>query len=50
MVEYGAVLEKAEIETLADYLAQHLGKTLAHHDRDVALRRPAHLDLRDFLA
>jgi hypothetical protein len=26
MVEYGADLEKAEIETLADYLAQHLGK------------------------
>ena len=25
MVEYGAVLEKAEIETLADYLAEHLG-------------------------
>jgi mono/diheme cytochrome c family protein len=26
MVEYGADLKKAEIETLADYLAQHLGK------------------------
>jgi virginiamycin B lyase len=26
MVEYGADLEKAEIETLADYLAEHLGK------------------------
>jgi hypothetical protein len=26
MVEYGADLEKPEIETLADYLAQHLGK------------------------
>jgi hypothetical protein len=26
MVEYGADLEKAEIETLADYLAQHLGR------------------------
>ena len=26
MVEYGADLEKAEIETLADYLTQHLGK------------------------
>jgi cytochrome c5 len=26
MVEYGADLKKPEIETLADYLAQHLGK------------------------
>lgn len=26
MVEYGAELKKPEIETLADYLAQHLGK------------------------
>ena len=26
MVEYGADLKNAEIETLADYLAQHLGK------------------------
>jgi mono/diheme cytochrome c family protein len=26
MVEYGADLKKTEIETLADYLAQHLGK------------------------
>jgi len=26
MVEYGADLKKNEIETLADYLAQHLGK------------------------
>jgi hypothetical protein len=26
MVEYGADLKKAEIETLADYLAQHLGR------------------------
>jgi mono/diheme cytochrome c family protein len=26
MVEYGADLNKAEIETLADYLAQHLGR------------------------
>jgi hypothetical protein len=26
MVEYGADLKKAEIETLADYLAKHLGK------------------------
>ena len=26
MVEYGADLKKAENETLADYLAQHLGK------------------------
>ena len=26
MVEYGADLKTAEIETLADYLAQHLGK------------------------
>jgi cytochrome c5 len=26
MVEYGADLEKAEIETLTDYLAEHLGK------------------------
>ena len=26
MVEYGAELEKAEIETLTDYLAQHFGK------------------------
>ena len=26
MVEYGADLEKADIETLADYLAEHLGK------------------------
>jgi mono/diheme cytochrome c family protein len=26
MVEYGADLKRAEIETLADYLAQHLGK------------------------
>jgi mono/diheme cytochrome c family protein len=27
MVEYGADLQKAEIETLADYLARHLGKS-----------------------
>jgi hypothetical protein len=26
MVEYGADLKKTEIETLADYLARHLGK------------------------
>jgi cytochrome c5 len=26
MVEYGADLKKPEIETLADYLAQHLGR------------------------
>jgi virginiamycin B lyase len=26
MVEYGADLKKTEIETLADYLAQHLGR------------------------
>ena len=26
MVEYGADLKKNEIETLADYLAQHLGR------------------------
>jgi cytochrome c5 len=26
MVEYGADLKKADIETLADYLAQHLGR------------------------
>jgi hypothetical protein len=26
MVEYGADLKKPEIETLVDYLAQHLGK------------------------
>jgi hypothetical protein len=26
MVEYGADLKKQDIETLADYLAQHLGK------------------------
>jgi hypothetical protein len=26
MVEYGADLEKAEIETLTDYLVRHLGK------------------------
>jgi virginiamycin B lyase len=26
MVEYGADLKKTEIEVLADYLAQHLGK------------------------
>jgi virginiamycin B lyase len=26
MVEYGAELKKTEIEVLADYLAQHLGK------------------------
>ena len=26
MVEYGADLKQPEIETLADYLAQHLGK------------------------
>ena len=26
MVEYGADLKKGEIETLADYLAQHLGR------------------------
>ena len=26
MVEYGADLKKAEIETLTDYLAQHLGR------------------------
>jgi hypothetical protein len=26
MVEYGADLKKAEVETLADYLAQHLGR------------------------
>jgi cytochrome c5 len=26
MVEYGAELKQPEIETLADYLAQHLGK------------------------
>ena len=26
MVEYGADLEKADIETLADYLAEHLGR------------------------
>ena len=26
MVEYGADLKKPEIETLSDYLAQHLGK------------------------
>jgi len=26
MVEYGAELKKPEIETLANYLAQHLGK------------------------
>jgi cytochrome c5 len=26
MVEYGADLKKAEIETLTDYLARHLGK------------------------
>ena len=26
MVEYGAELKKPEIETLADYLAQHLGR------------------------
>jgi hypothetical protein len=26
MVEYGADLKKPEVETLADYLAQHLGR------------------------